>query len=639
MSWNLTRKFKETHLGPLKNPLGGRSTSTSTIKNETPDPTEEKLSVTSSNDIAASEAMVSPPAAPTKPGILIVTLHEAKGLSLPPHYQQAYTSQMQNSSSGSGGFSVAGSIRGDPSLSRTAGGVAGSYANGRPQSNSNAINTAPTIHGRYSSRHLPYALLDFDKLQVFVDAVSGSPENPYWAGDNTSYKFDVSRATELSVQLYLRNPNARPDAGRSEDIFLGVCRVNPRFVEPKQYIEDPKANKKEREKGLTAFAQLERQLGQSGSEWLEVAFGTGSVKIGVTFVENRQRTLKLEDFELLKVVGKGSFGKVMTVMKRDTHRIYALKTIKKAHIISRSEVSHTLAERSVLAQINNPFIVPLKFSFQSPEKLYLVLAFVNGGELFHHLQREQRFDINRSRFYTAELLCALECLHGFNVVYRDLKPENILLDYSGHIALCDFGLCKLDMKDEDRTNTFCGTPEYLAPELLLGQGYNKTVDWWTLGVLLYEMLTGLPPYYDENTNEMYRKILSEPLHFPGPEIVPPAAKDLLTQLLDRRPEHRLGAKGPSEIKAHQFFHSIDWRKLLQRKYDPTFKPNVTDALDTGNFDREFTSEAPTDSYVDGPMLSQTMQQQFTGWSYNRPVAGLGDAGGSVKDPSFGSVAG
>lgn len=139
--------------------------------------------------------------------------------------------------------------------------------------------------------------------------------------------------------------------------------------------------------------------------------------------------------------------------KKDTHRIYALKTIRKAHIISRSEVSHTLAERSVLAQINNPFIVPLKFSFQSPEKLYLVLAFVNGGELFHHLQKEQRFDINRSRFYAAELLCALECLHGFNVIYRDLKPENILLDYSGHIALCDFGLCKLDMKDEDTTNS------------------------------------------------------------------------------------------------------------------------------------------------------------------------------------------
>ncbi|KAL8907198.1 MAG: hypothetical protein Q9207_001564 [Kuettlingeria erythrocarpa] len=631
MSWNLTKKFKDTHLGPLKNPLGGRSTSQTTLKPETPEPMDEKMSMSSgsSNGIAASEAMVSAPTPPTKPGILIVTLHEGKGFSLPPHYQYVQPSNLQQSSlAGGSGLSVAGSAR-------TPTGVAGSYVNNRQQPA--GINAAPTIHGRYSSRHLPYALLDFDKLQVFVDAVSGSPENPLWAGDNTSYKFDVSRVTELSVQLFLRNPNARPGVGRSEDIFLGVIRINPRFEENQPHVEDPKTNKKDKEKGMAAYTQSERQMGHSGDEWLNVAYGSGSVKIGVTFVENRHRTLKIEDFELLKVVGKGSFGKVMQVMKRDTHRIYALKTIRKAHIISRSEVAHTLAERSVLAQINNPFIVPLKFSFQSPEKLYLILAFVNGGELFHHLQREQRFDINRSRFYTAELLCALECLHGFNVVYRDLKPENILLDYSGHIALCDFGLCKLDMKDEDRTNTFCGTPEYLAPELLLGQGYNKTVDWWTLGVLLYEMLTGLPPYYDENTNEMYRKILSEPLHFPGPEIVPAIAKDLLAQLLDRNPERRLGAKGPSEIKAHPFFNSIDWRKLLQRKYDPTFKPNVVDALDTANFDSEFTQEKPQDSYVEGPVLSQTMQQQFAGWSYNRPVAGLGDAGGSVKDPSFGSV--
>ena len=193
--------------------------------------------------------------------------------------------------------------------------MAGSYANNtRPQSTSGGINAAPTIHGRYSTRYLPYALLDFDKLQVFVDAVSGSPENPFWAGDNTQYKFDVSRITELNVQLYLRNPNARHGAGRSEDIFLGACRVNPRFEEPRQYVEDPKASRRDKEKGAAAFAQQERQMGQSGAEWLDVAFGTGSVKIGVTFVENRQRTLKIEDFELLKVVGKGSFGKVMQVM-------------------------------------------------------------------------------------------------------------------------------------------------------------------------------------------------------------------------------------------------------------------------------------------------------------------------------------
>jgi serine/threonine protein kinase len=257
-------------------------------------------------------------------------------------------------------------------------------------------------------------------------------------------------------------------------------------------------------------------------------------------------------------------------MKKDTQRIYALKTIRKQHIISRSEVTHTLAERSVLAQINNPFIVPLKFSFQSPEKLYLVLAFVNGGELFHHLQKEQRFDINRSRFYAAELLCALECLHGFGVIYRDLKPENILVDYVGHIALCDFGLCKLDMKDEDKTNTFCGTPEYLAPELLHGQGYTKAVDWWTLGVLLYEMLTGLPPFYDENTNEMYRKILAEPLHFPGPDVVPPAARDLLTRLLDRDATRRLGTNGASEIKVSIF--TAQFNNMKMNKTNPITGP-------------------------------------------------------------------
>ncbi|PYH89148.1 putative serine/threonine protein kinase [Aspergillus ellipticus CBS 707.79] len=627
MSWKITRKLKETHLAPLTQPFT-RSSSTSTIKGDSGEETPvasqtPSISTANANGINASESLVSPPVAPVKPGILIVTLHEGQAFSLSPHYQQIFNSHFQNNGGSYG-------MRPSSSSSHSAHGQAGSFVqSARPQSTSGGINAAPTIHGRYSTKYLPYALLDFEKNQVFVDAVSGSPENPLWAGDNTAYKFDVSRKTELNVQLYLRNPAARPGAGRSEDIFLGAVKVHPRFEEALPHAEDPKSKKDK--------PSQERQLGQLGAEWLDLQFGTGSIKIGVSFVENKQRSMKLEDFELLKVVGKGSFGKVMQVMKKDTGRIYALKTIRKAHIISRSEVTHTLAERSVLSQINNPFIVPLKFSFQSPEKLYLVLAFVNGGELFHHLQREQRFDINRARFYTAELLCALECLHGFKVIYRDLKPENILLDYTGHIALCDFGLCKLDMKDEDRTNTFCGTPEYLAPELLLGNGYAKTVDWWTLGVLLYEMLTGLPPFYDENTNDMYRKILQEPLTFPSTDIVPPAARDLLTRLLDRDPQRRLGANGAAEIKSHHFFANIDWRKLLQRKYEPSFRPNVLGARDITNFDREFTQEAPQDSYVDGPVLSQTMQQQFEGWSYNRPVAGLGDAGGSVKDPSFESI--
>jgi len=641
MSWKLTKKLKETHLAPLANTFS-RSSSQSTITTDAPAkspsgsttpsiqaPTSNLQHSTSSNgsdvqNIAASEALISPPAPEVRPGILILTLHEGRGFSLPPGAEQSFQRPGHGSSASTGSFS-AGSYMGNsarPGSSQ----MQQSY---RPASSAGGINAVPSTHGRYHSKYLPYALLDFDKQQVFVNAVSGTPENPLWPGESTQYKFDVSRTTEVSLSLYMRNPSAPPNAGRQQDIFIGTCRITPTFSEDAESgaaVADSKSKKDKN--GAMPPPTISGKA--NGVQWHDVQYGTGALRIGVKYVENKQRSLKIEDFELLKVIGKGSFGKVMQVMKKDTQRIYALKTIRKQHIISRSEVTHTLAERSVLAQINNPFIVPLKFSFQSPEKLYLVLSFVNGGELFHHLQKEQRFDINRSRFYAAELLCALECLHGFGVIYRDLKPENILVDYVGHIALCDFGLCKLDMKDEDKTNTFCGTPEYLAPELLHGQGYTKAVDWWTLGVLLYEMLTGLPPFYDENTNEMYRKILAEPLHFPGPDVVPPAARDLLTRLLDRDATRRLGSNGASEIKAHPFFHSIDWRKLLDRKYEPSFKPSVLDERDTGNFDKEFTSEAPADSYVDGPMLSQTMQQQFAGWSYNRPVEGLGDAGGSIS---------
>lgn len=346
--------------------------------------------------------------------------------------------------------------------------------------------------------------------------------------------------------------------------------------------------------------------------WINLENGWGKINISVDYKPSKNKPLSIDDFDLLKVIGKGSFGKVMQVKKKDTQKVYALKAIRKSYIVSKSEVTHTLAERTVLARVDCPFIVPLKFSFQSPEKLYLVLAFINGGELFYHLQKEGRFDLSRARFYTAELLCALETLHNLDVIYRDLKPENILLDYQGHIALCDFGLCKLNMKDKDKTDTFCGTPEYLAPELLLGQGYSKVVDWWTLGVLLYEMLTGLPPYYDEDVPKMYKKILQEPLRFP--DGFDREAKDLLIGLLSRDPKRRLGYNGAEEIKNHPFFSQMSWKRLLMKGYIPPYKPPVSSAMDTSNFDQEFTREKPIDSVVD-EYLSESVQKQFGGWTY------------------------
>jgi serum/glucocorticoid-regulated kinase 2 len=354
----------------------------------------------------------------------------------------------------------------------------------------------------------------------------------------------------------------------------------------------------------------------ASDQWYSATAGSGSFHLKIDFRPIRAEPLTIDAFDLLKVIGKGSFGKVMQVRKKDTQRIYALKTIRKAHIAQRpGEITHILAERTVLALVNNPFIVPLKFSFQTPDKLYLGMSFVNGGELFYHLQREGKFDQDRSRFYAAELLCALEHLHGFNVVYRDLKPENILLDYTGHIALCDFGLCKLNMSETEKTNTFCGTPEYIAPELLESQGYTKTVDWWTLGVLLYEMMTGLPPFYDENVNTMYQRILSDPLNFP-PDM-PSEARSVMTGLLQRDPARRLGVNGGEEIKRHSFFSKyIDWNRLLAKKIQPPFKPSVESVLDVANFDPDFTNEEAQDSVVTDSALSETVQDQFRGFTYN-----------------------
>ncbi|GAB1610044.1 serine/threonine-protein kinase Sgk1-like isoform X4 [Argonauta hians] len=336
-------------------------------------------------------------------------------------------------------------------------------------------------------------------------------------------------------------------------------------------------------------------------------------------------SVRPSDFEFLKVIGKGSFGKVLLARHRTEGKIYAIKVLQKKAVMKRNEVRHIMSERNVLVQnVKHPFLVGLHYSFQTPDKLYFVLDYVNGGELFFHLQRERFFPEARAQFYSAEMASALGYLHSLNIIYRDLKPENILLDSQGHVVLTDFGLCKEGIEGMGTTTTFCGTPEYLAPEVLRKQPYDRTVDWWCLGAVLYEMLFGLPPFYSRDTAEMYDNILHQPLRIRNN--ISQAARCILEGLLQKEKENRLGSKKDfQEVKSQNFFADIKWNDLYAKRVDPPYNPNVSGQLDLKNFDPEFVKEPIPGSVgksAEGTKLISASVREadgvFEGFSYVPP---------------------
>ncbi|KAI9470309.1 kinase-like domain-containing protein [Coemansia mojavensis] len=348
-----------------------------------------------------------------------------------------------------------------------------------------------------------------------------------------------------------------------------------------------------------------------------------------------QSKVSLDDFQLLSIIGKGSYGQVMLARYKDSGKVMAIKVISKSKLRGRpNEIRRVMSERKVLERtVRHPFLVGLQCAFQTKEKLFFCLDYVNGGELFFHLQRERRFGENRARFYAAEIISALAYLHGMDVVYRDLKPENCLLDARGHVRIVDFGLAKevgpvvwrtegsalYSVEVGGKTGTFCGTPEYLAPEVLLRQRYGKEVDWYCLGAVLFEMLTGLPPFYHQDNNTMYQRILSEDLKFPAN--LPPSApcngtlqpgsgnvasnvigryaQDFVFRIMERDPKNRLGhgVFGTENVKRHVFFHGIDWGKIYRQEYAPPFVPKVSSIFDLSNIDPEFRNEPIPESIL------------------------------------------
>ena len=302
------------------------------------------------------------------------------------------------------------------------------------------------------------------------------------------------------------------------------------------------------------------------------------------------KTVELDDFQIMKVLGRGSFGKVCLVQYKPTKEYYAMKSLKKDVLVDMDQVESTILEKKILQTLDHPFLVGMIFCFQTEERIYFIMPFVRGGELFQHLRSEKFFKEDKARFYAASIGIALDYLHNNGIIYRDIKPENILIGEDGYLKLIDFGMAKM-VQGNEKATSFCGTPEYLAPEIITGEGHNRAADWWSYGILIFEMLCGIPPFYCENTERMYDLITNAELRFPKRIPLSDNAKDLIKKLLVKKQDKRLGVnKGFEEIKAHPFFQGFDFEALLNKKMEPPFIPTLHGKLDVGNFDEEFTSE-------------------------------------------------
>mmetsp|Transcript_22034 Transcript_22034/g.51669 ORF Transcript_22034/g.51669 Transcript_22034/m.51669 type:complete len:357 (-) Transcript_22034:152-1222(-) len=303
---------------------------------------------------------------------------------------------------------------------------------------------------------------------------------------------------------------------------------------------------------------------------------------------------RLADYDVMNTLGTGSFGRVKLVRHKQSKKVFALKCLSKSLVIRTKQAEHILAEKEILSSVVHPFIVNLFGTFQDDTTLYFALEYVIGGEFFTHLRKANRFPEHTARFFGASVVAAFEHLHSRDIIYRDLKPENLLLDRNGYLKICDFGFAR-HIEPASKTWTLCGTPEYLAPEIILNKGHGKAVDWWALGILLYEMLVGYPPFYSDDRMALYQQILQGKIEFP--RHVSKQARDLISKLLQADLSRRLGnlRHGARDVRKHPWFRGFDFNALVKRQLPPPIPIAVQGDDDTSLFD-----EYPED---DDPELS------------------------------------
>uniref|UniRef100_A0A674NN99 protein kinase C n=1 Tax=Takifugu rubripes TaxID=31033 RepID=A0A674NN99_TAKRU len=315
--------------------------------------------------------------------------------------------------------------------------------------------------------------------------------------------------------------------------------------------------------------------------------------------------------DYISVLGRGHFGKVLLAEFKKTGKLYAIKALKKKDIVTRDEVDSLMSEKRIFEMINasrHPFLVNLHGCFQTGDHVCFVMEYLPGGDLMIHIHNSV-FTEAQTRFYSACVVLGLEFLHLNKIIYRDLKLDNLLMDADGFVKITDFGLCKEGMGHGDRTSTFCGTPEFLAPEVLTDDDYTRAVDWWGMGVLIYEMLVGESPFPGEDEEEVFDSIVNDDVQYP--ECIPPGAVPIIQKLLKKNPLKRLGAgeRDANEVKGDQFFEEIDWEALLTKRVKPPFLPSIKESVDVSNFDSEFTRLQPVLSPPPKPFILTAEQQE------------------------------